>query len=621
MNRFSGSIRRNLGLLIPLFFFVFIFLSFISGKALGPDTSWHLKTGEYITVNKTIPETDPFSYADDPLPFIGKFILTQYWLSQTLFFLVYKTSGTQGLIIFDALIFTTISMLIWSMLSRKGIFIQIIVSCVAFVFLREVLEVRPQIFTFLLTALTIFLAERYRDTKNPRYAWPLPLIMLIWANMHGGFIYGIVLIMIYAVSEATGLLVSGKSFRALAGRNSYFLLICILSVLVSMLNPNTYKAFMYAFTTHSQNLFAYIQEYLSPWFILRHNPVPLIYSFWLVLAVSVIASILFIRQGTFLPVLMIAFSAGLALVSIRYIMLFIIVATASFRHLPFNLDLKLTSRANSVALAFLLLVFLGLSVVASASLHMGALADFRQTYTHPVQAVNFLRDNDINGRIFASYNQSSYIMFKQYPGSRLYSDSRYLSEKRMEKILKIEGEYDPLEEQLSTYNSLVPRGIGTIKINASGGSRKEPQSAGAGARDNWKKLLDGIDAEIIVHEAVNHVSGKIFQMMFRIAAEDDWKLVYADGFSLIFVKDLPKFREVVRKYALPKSVIFDEIISETGSVVDRSTHVYYTNIALAMLLKGIADYRTDLFIRQAISLAPNNVTANYCRLLYGLMRR
>jgi len=630
MNFFNPDVERKLRVLIVSLFFLYIFAAFIK-PILDSDTPWHLKTGEYIVLNKKVPTSDPFSFANDKIPFIGKFILTQYWLSQIFFFQIYKICGPFGLVITGALTFTSIIILLWFLIKDKGFYISLFVTGgFAFNTLKDFLSIRPQIFTFLFTAIVIFLMEKYKKKKSAYYILPLPFLMVLWANMHGGFIYGIIIIAFYTISEVIKFCKPSKlpdsGDERLSSKQCYqLILLCVISVLFSLVNPNTYKAFLYVFITHSKDLFANIQEYQTPYAITKSNPSKMIYSFWLYLFVSLIMMVIFIKRRDFSPFFLLLFSAIPPLISIRYIPLFSIVATSTFGYIPIRTRPETSFKWRYGIGVLILAIFLfSLLIFSSNPFKDENIYKFKDSASYPVTATDFLIRNEISGNIFCSYNKSAFILFRLFPASRVYSDSRFISEKRIKKSLKISGEFDSAEERFENINRLLPKNIGTISISV---GEKNIHNNILKEQDNttynrsWKDLLDDINAEIIIHEAVNLYTGNIYPIIFKLVREDMWKLIYADGNVLIFVKDIQKFREVITRYNEPKSLIYDEIVMEGLRGVDQKISGYYSSVALALLLKGVANSDTNYFIENALSIDSRNITAHYCKALHVLMNQ
>ena len=626
----NRGLEKTFKTLIIILFFSYLFISFLQPLA-DPDTPWHLKTGEYIFLHKTIPTSDPFSFAKDTIPFYGKFILSQYWLSQLFFFSIYKIAGPFGLIMTGAILFTVLLFLLWILLRDKGFYISLfLVGGFAFNVLQNYYGIRPQIFTFLFAVIVLFLLEKNKEKDSLRYLFPLPFLMLLWANIHGGFIYGIVLMAIYVLSDGFKLYrhnrnvmtdddrISSKSFR-------HLLIFFIISVLVSLINPNTYQAFLYVFVTHSQNLFANIDEYRSPLNLMTARIHPkIIYSFWAYLVVAAILIIIFLKSRIIFPILILLFAILPTLFSIRYIPLFAIVAVTTFRYVPVSGISKISLKVSTF-MNFSIIILLGVLIFFSHSFKNNAIFRMGEFYHYPVRAADFLIKNKISGNIFSSYNKSAYLLFRLFPKSKLYSDSRYINEERIKKSAMIIGEFDSCKEGFEFMNKLIPENIGTIRIEEADRQKQHtnndnPQSPNLFASEKkWKILLNDINADIIVSEAVNLYSGNIYPMVLKLVKEDTWKLIYLDGSVMIFVKDIPKFKEIIAHHSKSKILIYDEIIKECLQGTAKNISGYYSSMALAFLLKGIADKNTEFFIEKSLSLDPNNMVAIYAKIFYTLI--
>jgi hypothetical protein len=94
-------------------FFIAVFVAFLSPVG-DVDFPFHLKTGEFICINKDIPKEDPFSFSSQGLLTDRKaFALSQYWLAQVIFYKVYTIAGPAGIIILRAAVFTSLVVLLW----------------------------------------------------------------------------------------------------------------------------------------------------------------------------------------------------------------------------------------------------------------------------------------------------------------------------------------------------------------------------------------------------------------------------------------------------------------------------------------------------------------------------
>ncbi len=119
---------------------------------------------------------------------------------------------------------------------------------------------RPHLFTML---LVIVLLTRLESTGRRALWWYAPLFW-VWANLHGGFTYGLVLIGIYLAGDLVEWRIGGKSAEWLA-RARYHGLALLLALVGVCLNANGWRLFAHLFTFFGQPLlFEKTQEFLSP---------------------------------------------------------------------------------------------------------------------------------------------------------------------------------------------------------------------------------------------------------------------------------------------------------------------------------------------------------------------
>jgi hypothetical protein len=183
-----------------------------------PDVWWHVLLGSWILHHGSVPQVDMLSYtaAGSPLP-------PHEWLSQVLFAAL---SAAGGLFLL-ALVMAAVS---WSgfvaialggrMRGAGAVTIGLWLALAAKA-AEPVLGVRPQVFTFALLAASLGLVERHLR-RGGRLIWILPLLFLVWANVHGGFVAGIAFIALICAVEAgkrvlhAGTPVAGHRIRQLA---------------------------------------------------------------------------------------------------------------------------------------------------------------------------------------------------------------------------------------------------------------------------------------------------------------------------------------------------------------------------------------------------------------------
>jgi len=159
----------------------------------GQDFWWHLRIGEIILSSGAIPELDLFSFTR-----AGETWINQAWLMQCALYLVHSTSGPAGVIALNTAIISAGYVALAAALARThgwgaawgGILVAFLVGAFH-------QGVRPQSISFLLFGLLAAAIELHRSGAR----WPLrsvPLLFALWGNAHGGFVFGLGALGIYA---------------------------------------------------------------------------------------------------------------------------------------------------------------------------------------------------------------------------------------------------------------------------------------------------------------------------------------------------------------------------------------------------------------------------------------
>src|SRR5580704_6985650 len=178
-----------------------LWLAWFSPEISDTDFWWHLKTGQYIVENRALPVPDPFAFttagAVDAYPgeaITRHFNLTHEWLAQVLFYAVWRVTGFGGVVLFRAALLMAFCGLIGVVAWRRcgGFYRSLAAACATAGMAIHFALDRPYLVTFLLLAATIAILE-YR-----RWIWLLPPLFLLWANCHGGFFLGWLVLAAYA---------------------------------------------------------------------------------------------------------------------------------------------------------------------------------------------------------------------------------------------------------------------------------------------------------------------------------------------------------------------------------------------------------------------------------------
>jgi hypothetical protein len=168
---------------------VFFVVMFVGANLLNdPDTYWHLATGEWILAHG-FPHTDPFSSTYAGEPWIAK-----EWLSQIIYAVVYRLGGWTAAAVLAAASFALSFAILARALQRNLAPIPVVVCLsVAFVLAAPHALARPHMLAMpVMIAWVAGLVHSLDRNRAPPFAL-LPL-MVLWANLHGSFLLGVLLV-------------------------------------------------------------------------------------------------------------------------------------------------------------------------------------------------------------------------------------------------------------------------------------------------------------------------------------------------------------------------------------------------------------------------------------------
>ncbi len=192
----SGDFRSGLALLLFLFAGA-LFVQYNASGVMNSDFHWHLLNGNWILDHLQLPPTDTLSWTMEGKPYR----LTQ-WGGEALMAEVHRLGGLSGLRIMVAAVASSLMLLLYCVVRPRfdnrlvafGFAAALSAGCVLTMYGR------PQIFSFLLFGLYVFIIDRWLDTRKPLYLALLPIGMLAWANLHGGFPMGILYLGVVTVA-------------------------------------------------------------------------------------------------------------------------------------------------------------------------------------------------------------------------------------------------------------------------------------------------------------------------------------------------------------------------------------------------------------------------------------
>lgn len=402
-----------------------------------PDFFWHLKTGEWIFEHRRLPAADPFSYtAPAGVSAAVRFTLTAYWLSQVLFHVLHSAGGWTAIAFLRVLLAGALFTVIWTRRRGDPVVSMALLLAFAVAFLETNPVERPQVLSFICFGLLLRLLEGIKQsagnalTEARDFRAPLlvALLMIFWANVHGGHALGQATIIVYLVVE--GVKFAHRSLRPV-DRGAYrFLLVGgVAGLLASLLNPNTYHGLWLALTTPtiasgSHGLLT-ISEYLSVLDALRinHSYIRLVDLAMMALAAAAVASSLKTLDLT--EAVLVASTGYFAFRHTRYFPVFMIVALPLVGEFLSRRPWRRWGRALAVSSALLLVgVF---AVNERRGLQRLRSGEWVNPNQFPVKAADFIIARNLRGNMYNFYTWGGYLIWRLGPGRKVFLDGRNLN--------------------------------------------------------------------------------------------------------------------------------------------------------------------------------------------------
>lgn len=380
------------------------------------DTFFHIKVGEYITKHG-IGTKDPFSMHN--LSYTP-----QQWLSDSIFYHIYNMFGYMGLVILLHIVLVMIILILYQINKLSGnkhkLSIISIYTSLALLNIFGFMVVRPQIFTYVLFLLQIYLLEKYLKTKRKRYLAFVPLVSLLTANFHIGTIPMVFILVLPYLVNSIFKIEKGKIYGDYHKQDFIWLLSTLfLSILTAFLNPYGIKKILYFTILFDANT-QMIKEWQSPSF--KGIQGVLIF---LAFTLGILAFITSNKKISLKNLLMYFGLLFMSLYSLRYFPYFVLITQPIIVSILSQNNKIMNAKKSILTLNQKKLV----KVVFIVLLAFLAIDKFNYDYKvvdldgYPVNAVQYLKENtDYNNiRLYNEYIHGGYLMFNDIP---VFIDSR-----------------------------------------------------------------------------------------------------------------------------------------------------------------------------------------------------
>ena len=518
---------------IVLIFCIFILVAFfLIHPICDPDIFFHLGIGRYIFENLKIPKQDIFSYT-----LSGAEYIDFHWLFQVMIYSIYKFFNFTGLIIFKTILVLTTIFLFFNISYKKERYLAAALTFfLPILILQERSDFRPEVVSLFFSSVYIYIIN-----KKERLMWLIPFLQIFWVNLHGNLSpIGLAIIFFYALSN-------GKLYKIL-----------VAAVFSCIINPWGYKYFYFVLQivfhifSKTDILGRTIGEFQKPFGIQQMRSSLMFYYFFLFS--TAIFVIFYIRKLSTSELLIYVSFVILSFQAVRNIVLFSFIVSPIVVKILNSLKFIKPLRYG---LGALIIIFCGYFSYAITSNKVYYQYDIPKKFGFGIsetffqeKACKFILEKNIEGNIFHDMATGDSIILWLYPKKKVFIDACPDARIKVWKNLAF------------TYNN--------IFLNM----------------EFFKEILNRYEINCIFLNYTLPLANMLYQ---KVAKFKDWKLVYYDNNSVIFLRDT--------KMGL------------TDGTYDSND--YLTHLFRAQFYSGLEDTDKALYeYKRAIILNPNSAIAN-----------
>jgi hypothetical protein len=415
--------------LLPRIQDIFFISLFVAVALLGQrmlnldgDLPRHLLMGKYILETGSLPTTEMFIY-----PYFGQPYVPHEWLTNVIFYAIYKYTSLAGIVAFCAFLLACTFTILFNNLSTRLSMRIPIFMIIAWGAMTTSINwaVRPHLVSMFLLAIWLVWTNDLRLGRKIGL-WRFPVFMIVWSNLHGEFIAGILVLIANSAGWTIDYIRDRTSTDLNIGKNLW--LVLLLSILASLINPSGIDPWV--------NIFGFVNNQYLMSRMLEANPpnfqMTEIKVFLGMLAFSIfLLAIKKDKMSSAQGLLLAGFSA-MGLLATRNIHLYGIVAPfilaealvetnniAILRKLEGTLE---TVERNIKGVFWPVATTLLLGTFLITNIYTKKFYEFSPSM-FPIKAVEWLEKNPQTGKMFNDLNWGGYIAWKLWPNQLTFTDS------------------------------------------------------------------------------------------------------------------------------------------------------------------------------------------------------
>lgn len=511
---------------ITIFYLTVVFLLSLT-NLVDTDAFTHLNLGREIFNHRGFPAKELFNYPSLENPFGSS-----EWLFGLVLYIAYLLLNIKGVILLKAGIITLTFYILLkdSLLSQKNLLVSIAILFVTAIFMRYRFVERPDIALMLFLSFNIYCLNAYVQENKP-YIYVLPFIQILWANIHPSISLMIIPFAAFIIAGLFQRFLQDKFAHQYPLTPSYkhiavIATIFIASILASFINPYSFHPLSAPVGLITSNWWMDEVVELKPptWDIWKS---PFIFS--AVILGSFLLTV--VRKRTSLIHLFIVLPfIYIGLSGIRFVFLIGLVGSpmivrnintivaedtwASFQRLKtYKIAvLRLIHAGTSIGLVLVILFATVITIAGRGPFRLqdkvfGLRIGYEQL---PEEALKYLDEKGINGRLFNTFQWGGYITWRDYPKRMTFVDGR--------------------------------GGVSPDLLEALGKARFQPDVLNSlSERYGFEVVL--LHYNPIVSKALQGKNPDVDLGLF--AAPKDWALVYWDDVSMVYLKRTINMKKII----------------------------------------------------------------------------
>lgn len=410
---------------------------------LDSDTGWHIRAGELILQTGSAPRTDPFSHSMS-----GREWFAWEWLSDVVIALAHDSRGLGGVVGGSILVLLLAYTALYQLMIWRGSDPIIALAMTVFAAVCSIVHwlARPHLLSIAMLIIWYAMVESFRR-RRARWICFVPLLIALWANLHGAFVVTFVVLAVYAAGEWLESGIRGD-WRSKKVRRVLllYLIAGALSAFAALMTPYGFKLYghLWRYLTDKQ-LLAAIQEFQSPNF---HSTDGKLIEILLLL--GVIAAVNALRQRRLVESGLLLLWGHMTLQSERHVTLAAVTlcpiiaeqltllakemtdrlarssgtraramgAVVEWYRATMNINRRLTG-AFVYATVLIFVIFLPVSRWADK-----LLSPHFSPKRFPVAAADFILESGLTGNMFSHDQFGGYLIYRLYPKFKVFVDGR-----------------------------------------------------------------------------------------------------------------------------------------------------------------------------------------------------